>query len=36
MPESKNALAGSSSGDNAAVRCEPADAATLSLILSGR
>jgi len=32
MPESKNA----SSGDNAAVRCEPADATTLSLILSGR
>jgi phospholipid/cholesterol/gamma-HCH transport system permease protein len=36
MPESKNAPAGSSAGDNAAVRCEPADAATLSLILSGR
>jgi len=32
MPESKNA----SSGDNAAVRCEPADATTLRLILSGR
>ena len=32
MPESKNA----SSGANAAVRCEPADATTLSLILSGR
>ena len=36
MPESKNAPAGSSAGDNAAVRCEPADATTLSLILSGR
>jgi phospholipid/cholesterol/gamma-HCH transport system permease protein len=36
MPESQNAPAGSSAGANAAVRCEPADATTLSLILSGR
>jgi len=36
MPESKNAPAGPLSGDDAAVRCEQADATTLRLTLSGR
>lgn len=36
MPKSQNAPAGSSTGEAAAVRCEPADAGTLNLVLSGR
>jgi len=36
MPKSQNAPAGSSAGEAAAVRCEPADAGTLNLALSGR
>jgi phospholipid/cholesterol/gamma-HCH transport system permease protein len=36
MLERKDAPTDPSAGDDAAVRCEPADAATLNLILSGR